>query len=243
MRESLARPYRVTLPLVALMALVPAYLFIAARARASAPAIPATPWDSLIPLRAEWALVYGVLYAFLIMLPFFVVRDEELIGRMLRSYLGVWIAAYVVFVLYPTAASRPAAVPGDGFAAWGLRFLYDADPPYNCFPSLHVAHSFVSALVCRRVHRRLGAIALVVAGLVALSTLFTRQHYLADVAGGIALALASTAVFLRGYPAGRTPASDRRVAPLLAMLVGGLAVAGLGTYWLAYLVLSSRGAA
>jgi hypothetical protein len=38
----------------------------------------------------------------------------------------------------------------------GLRFLYSSDPPYNCFPSLHAAHSFVSALTCYRVHRGVG---------------------------------------------------------------------------------------
>lgn len=39
----------------------------------------------------------------------------------------------------------------------GLRALYSPDPPYNCFTSLHVAHSFVSALTSYRVHRSLAA--------------------------------------------------------------------------------------
>ena len=52
-------------------------------------------------------------------------------------------------------------VIGEGFAVWGLRALYSSDPPYNCFPSLHVAYSFLAALTCHRVHRALGMPALI----------------------------------------------------------------------------------
>ena len=55
--------------------------------------------------------------------------------------------------------------------------VYAFDTPYNCFPSIHVGHSFVSALVCYRVDRRVGFTALIVATLVGLSTLFIKQHY------------------------------------------------------------------
>ena len=54
--------------------------------------------------------------------------------------------------------------------------------------SLHVAQCFIAALVCHRVHRGAGAVAGVWAFLVALSTLFTKQHYVVDVLGGILLA-------------------------------------------------------
>lgn len=93
-------------------------------------------------------------------------------------------SARIPFLVYPTVAPRPASVVGDGFAVWGLRFLYSADLPYTCFPSLHVAHAFVSALTCYRLHRAVGIAAVICAVLVALSTLFTKQHYVADVIPG-----------------------------------------------------------
>ena len=80
------------------------------------------------------------------------------------------------FLLYPTMAPRPANVIGEGFVPWSLRFLYSADSPYNCSPSLHVAHSFVSALPCYRLHRSVGIAAGVCASLIGVSTLFTKQH-------------------------------------------------------------------
>jgi len=231
---TLTRPYPVTIPMVALMLLVPVYLFIANRAAVGTVYAPELPWDRALPLQPTWALIYGALYMFLIVLPVLVVREEAHIRRTFWAYLAVWITAYVCFVVYPTAAPRPPEVVGDGFAVWGLRFLYDADPPYNCFPSLHVAHSFVSALTCYRLDRRLGQGALACASLVGISTLFTKQHYIADVVGGIVLAFVAYLLILRGYPRRNVPELDRRLAPVLALAF--LAVVGLGVvgFWIAY---------
>lgn len=233
-RQALTRPYPVTIPMVLLVSMVPFYLVIASRARVGTVHAPEVALDRLLPVAPVWALIYGALYAFLIVLPVFVVQQQELIRRTVWAYLMVWTVAYIVFLLYPTVASRPDTVAGEGFAAWGLRFLYDADPPYNCFPSLHVAHSFVSAFACFRVHRTLGAVAITFASLVALSTLFTKQHYVVDLIAGILLALAAYAVFLRGYARVNVPELDRSIAPVLALLVGGIVGLGVACYWLAY---------
>jgi len=232
--QSLTRPYPVTIPMVLLVSLVPFYLVIANQARIGTVHAPVLALDRLLPLAPTWALVYGALYAFLIVLPVFVVQQEELIRRTVWAYLTVWTVAYVCFMLYPTVAPRPDTVLGEGFGVWGLRFLYGADPPYDCFPSLHVAHSFVSALACYRVHRTLGFVAISCASLVALSTLFTKQHYVADLIAGILLALAAYAVFLRGYSRANVPALDRRLAPVLALCVAGLVGLGVGCFWVAY---------
>jgi membrane-associated phospholipid phosphatase len=142
--------------------------------------------------------------------------------------------AYTCFLVYPTVAPRPAKLIRDGFAVCGLRFLYGADPPYNCFPSIHVAHAFVSALACHRVHRTLGLVALLSAALVAVSTLFTKQHYIADVITGILLAVSADAVFLRSYSRANIPDGDRRLAPILALYVTGLVGLGAACFWVAY---------
>lgn len=233
-KRSLTRQYPVTIPMVLLVSLVPFYLVIANRAEFVGAHVPEMPLDRLLPLAPVWALVYGALYAFLIVLPVFVVHQQELIRRTVWAYLMVWIVAYIVFVLYPTVAPRPETVTGNGFAVWGLRVLYEADPPYNCFPSLHVAHSFVSALACFRVHRNLGVVAISCASLVALSTLFTKQHYVADLIAGILLALAAYSIFLRGYARANVPDLDRRLAPVLALGVGGIAGLGVACYWVVY---------
>jgi membrane-associated phospholipid phosphatase len=234
--ESLNRPYRVTIPMVVLVALVPFYIFIAAQIPGRAVHMPALAWDRAVPFQPIWSLLYGAPYVFLILLPVFVVRHDELLRRTVLAYLTVWITAYVCFIVYPTVAPRPVHLSGDGFAVWGLRILYDADPPYNCFPSLHVAHSFVSALACYRVHRALGVAAAGCASLVALSTLFTKQHYVADVVVGALMALVAYGVFLRQYPRDNIPEVDRRLAPVFGLGVASIAALGLAGFWVAYLL-------
>jgi membrane-associated phospholipid phosphatase len=146
-----------------------------------------------------------------------------------------------VFLFYPTIAPRPDTVAGNGFAAWGLRARYDADPPYNCFPSIHVAHSFVSALACHRVHRRLGVVTLVCAAVVVLATLLTKQHYVADALGGVALALLANAVWMRGYPRANVPDEVTRVAPALAVCVGAFIAICLAGAWAIHLAAAAAG--
>lgn len=238
--QSLVRPYRVTLPMVLLVALVPVYLFIPGLRATHAPYVPEVALDRALPLIPFWALVYGAVYAFLILLPVFVVQQDEQIRRTVFAYLLVWITAYVFFYVYPTAAPRPQRVVGEGFAVWGLRALYSSDPPYNCFPSIHVAHSFVSALACFRVHRGVGLFATGCAVLVALSTLFTKQHYVLDAIAGVLLASVACIVFLRSSRREQVPERDRRVAPALALCVGGVVALGLAGYWLAYLWTGER---
>jgi len=194
---SLTRPFRVTVPMVLLAALVPLYIFIGELMPEHTLHKPALALDDAIPLQPFWALIYGALYLFLILLPVFVIRHEVQINRTVLAYLTVWITAFVCFFAYPTMAPRPLKVMGDGFAVAGLRFLYEADPPYNCFPSLHVAHSFVSAIACLRVNRGIGMFAIVCAAIVGLSTLFTKQHYVVDVIAGVLLACIACAIFLR----------------------------------------------
>lgn len=235
-KRSLARPYRVPLSMVLLFVLVPLYILIPEVLPPRTRYVPELALDRALPLLPSWAIVYGALYLFLILLPVFVLREDGLIRRTVNAYLLIWITAYVFFfVVYPTAAPRPDKVIGEGFAVWGLRALYSSDPPYNCFPSLHVAHSFVSALACSRVHGRVGFIAMISAALVAVSTLLTKQHYMLDVVAGVFLAVIAYGIFLRHYPSERIPELDRRAAPALALCVGAVISVGLAASWLAYL--------
>lgn len=233
----LTRPFplraRVVVPAVTLMVLVPCYLVIAAVTRGRTLHLPEMALDRLVPVQPAWAVIYLSYFVF----PFLtvlVIRQEELIRRTFLTWLAVWITGYACFLVYPTVLPRPAGELGPGFFAWFLQGVWAADAPRNCFPSLHVASPFVAALAIWRVHRGTGLAVGAWAALIALSTLFTKQHYVADVIAGIFLAGVAWVVFLRRCPREATPKLDRRVAPILmAGLIGVyvLVVAGL---WVVY---------
>jgi hypothetical protein len=70
------------------------------------------------------------------------------------------------------------------------------------------------------------------ATLVALSTLFTKQHYVLDVLAGIALAAVAFALFVRGHSP--VPEHERRLAPRLAAVAVALYVLLVVALWAMY---------
>jgi membrane-associated phospholipid phosphatase len=204
-----------------LVTLVPVYIFIATGIRERTERFsPATFVDALVPLDPRWMLFYGSIWAF-VLLPLFVAPRAVLL-RAARADIALLLIAYASFLALPTQAPRPSRLVIDGFATWTLRVQYDVDPPFNCFPSLHVAHSYVSAFTAARVHRGVGAVAIGWATLIALSTLFTKQHYAADVLVGAALAVVAWPIFTRGLKDDAVTPADRAAAP-----ARGLAVAAI----------------
>ena len=218
----------------AVVSLVPMYFVIGALTSGRSTYVPYTALDRPFPVEPAWMLVYGSLYVFVVLLPLLVVRQWDLGRRALQAFLMVMLVSYAGFLLYPAAAPRPAQVPGGGFLPWTLRLAYALDTEYGCFPSLHVAYSFVSALTCYRVHERVGIAAALWASLIGLSTLYTKQHYAVDVIAGALLALVAYAVFLRGHPRGLVTESDRRAAPRRAMAVIGIYASVVACFWILY---------
>ena len=215
---------------------VPLYFVISIVTRSGPLHAPEMALDRLITVQPAWMLVYASLYVFVILLPLLVVREPDLIRRAMQAYLTVMIVAYIGFLVYPTGAPRPGGVPGDGFAAWALRLAYAIDVPYNCFPSLHVAYAFVSALTCYRVHRGVGAAATVWAALIGVSTLYTKQHYVADVIAGALIALVAYAIFLRGHRRNTLSERETRRAPVRALIAAVAFAATVAGCWVVYRV-------
>jgi len=223
----------VTLPMVALFAIIPGYLVIGALSHGRTLNVPELILDGMMPLRPEWSLVYLSLFL-AALLPVFVLHQQEIIRRTLLAFLFAWIVALAIFLAYPTVGPRPREFPGAGFLCWVQREIYASDAPYNCFPSLHVAQCFLAAFAVGCVHRAVGLAAAVWAFLVGLSTLFTKQHYVADVMGGILLACAGYGLFLRGHPHHAIPQRERELAPALAACAAGVYGLIVVVLWLAY---------
>lgn len=95
----------------------------------------------------------------------------------------------VFFLLFPTTNTRPE-IAGRGIWETLLLWLYQTDSPDNLFPSIHCLVSWLCFAGIRRqptIPLPCQAATLFMALLVFLSTLFTRQHVIADVLGAIVI--------------------------------------------------------
>jgi membrane-associated phospholipid phosphatase len=236
--ELITRPYptspSVLLPLAVFALLVPGYIVIGAYARGWSLHMPALVLDRVLPVQPFWTLIYGSLY-FAVFLPMVVLRHEEHIRRTLWAFVMVWIVGSVSWLSYPTMLPRPApAEIGEGFCAWTLRMAYSWDSPRNCFPSLHVAQAILAALTCNLMSRGIGLAAGLWASLIAVSTLLTKQHYVADVIAGALLAGLAYFVFLRRYSRTTIPRLDERVVPVVVLGFVGVHTLAVIGFWVAY---------
>jgi membrane-associated phospholipid phosphatase len=145
------------------------------------------PPDRLIPF-IDWTIwIYASQYL-LLYLCFLGVNSARAVSRLVYAISLASLLAFCVFLVYPTVFPRGLTAE-DGAAAFAFRFLYSIDSAANCFPSLHVALAWLSALGLRDERKRAGALALVWAALISISTLTTKQHYFVDLVGGCGLAL------------------------------------------------------
>jgi membrane-associated phospholipid phosphatase len=114
------------------------------------------------------------------------------------------VGACLLFALYPLRFGSARPPLADGVPARLFELLALVDQPYNQFPSLHVAYCVVFAQpLMARVPRAGRPLVAAWLALVAASTLFTYQHHVIDVLGGVALGVAAMVLFRRGANAPR----------------------------------------
>ena len=117
-------------------------------------------------------------------------QEKEQIYRFFTADLISRCVCLIIFLAYPTTNTRPV-IEGSGF--WDLLagWLYSIDAADNLFPSIHCLVSwfcFLGIKDQKRIPAWYKGVSFVLAVLVFLSTLFTKQHVLVDVAGGVILA-------------------------------------------------------
>jgi membrane-associated phospholipid phosphatase len=141
--------------------------------------------DRLIPF-IDWTIwIYASQLLFLCAC-YFGVDSAAAISRMVYTTSLASLLAFCVFLIYPIEFPR-GAIENNGAADSAFRFLYSIDSAANCFPSLHVALAWLSALGLKDERKKAGSLAMAWAALITISTLTTKQHYFVDLAGGGAL--------------------------------------------------------
>jgi membrane-associated phospholipid phosphatase len=160
-----------------------------------------TGLDRAIPLWPWTTWFYEPLYAGIFIIATIGFSSRWLFHRALACTAANATVAAIGHMLIRAQYPRPALHPpfADASLAF-LAFVYRIDPPGNVFPSLHVAHAFTLAFLMRIDRPRVGTAVLVMAVVLALSTLTTKQHFAADVVAGLIMALAARAWVRRRLP-------------------------------------------
>lgn len=158
--------------------------------------------DAAIPVIPEMAFFYGLYFIYLsVSYPLMGRRGKENFYRLISAdFVGRFICL-LCFLFFPATMTRPEIV---ATGIWNdiLRFIYAVDQPKNLFPSMHVFISCICMIgVCPRTSRLPAwyrALSAVLGVLIIFSTLAVKQHLVADVIAGIALAILLVLIFRRG---------------------------------------------
>lgn len=133
---------------------------------------------------------------------FFLVQTPKQFTLLTRRLVIATILACVIFYLYPARFSFDRPITED-WTQFGYKFLSITDKPFNQFPSLHVSYALLLGVsLWPAANRReaksnkshcIGTISyrialVVVCALITISTVFTYQHHLLDILGGMVLA-------------------------------------------------------
>jgi membrane-associated phospholipid phosphatase len=160
------------------------------------------PIDQQIPLVIGTVWLYLPFYAGIFALAITGLRRSALFHRALKGFLITMAIGAVGHLAIAAEYPRPLVSPvGGGLSQSFLAWVQAIDPPGNVFPSLHVAHTTGLAIILRRERPWLGTLAFIMAMLLAVSTLTTKQHFVLDVLSGWAVALVVSHWVLRPFPA------------------------------------------
>ena len=156
-----------------------------------------SPLDDLIPLVPAFVVPYVSLEPFIYAtLVLFLLFRTRLFQSAALSMIAAWFVSYAFYFFLQSEMLRPTLTATDTLTQM-IRDVYAGDNAFNCFPSLHTSLSTVLAIHWWRVNKKIGIPIAIWVALIVASTVFVKQHYIADVLGGLVLAFGAAFFFLR----------------------------------------------
>jgi membrane-associated phospholipid phosphatase len=147
--------------------------------------------DRQINLKPMFSVPYLLYFPYLFFVTGYGIIASPFFANIAASTLAVQLVAAAIYYMNQTYVPRPS-VPGKDVFSRLTKFIYRFDEPYCAFPSLHVAYSVLCgywAFVLFGPVTAALSITLTVA--IVFSTLFLKQHVIADVIAGAFVATLS----------------------------------------------------
>lgn len=147
-----------------------------------------TPLDTALPFLVPFVLFYVLAFVQWGLNYLLIARDsKELCYRFAFGNIIAKLICLFFFVFLPTTLARPE-VTGTDLCSRLVRLIYTFDPPVNLFPSIHCLESWCcirASFLLKKSNRTYQTATLIMSLGVFASTLFIKQHVIADVFGGI----------------------------------------------------------
>ncbi|OGM86992.1 hypothetical protein A2614_01775 [Candidatus Woesebacteria bacterium RIFOXYD1_FULL_40_21] len=145
-------------------------------------------WDDKIPLVPIFIIPYLGLFPFLIATFMFVWKNDIFTFFVTNLVIANYTAS-IFWYLFPNGVKRPIIKSRDFFSKV-LSKLYKIDKyDTNGFPSNHVFISIICSIFLSLVYPGQTYLFILTAGVIVISVVLVKQHYLIDVIGGTIWAL------------------------------------------------------
>ena len=158
------------------------------------------PLDSHLPFLPIFAIPYILVLVLFWGTLLYAFWANKKFKPLALSIIAVHLISYLFYFFFQTHVSRPVVLQ-HGILNSLVRLVYSHDQPYNDFPSLHVAMATILAMYYYYIKYRWRIEVAVFCLLVILSTLFIKQHYIADVVGSLVLSVLVTYVCFKKFSA------------------------------------------
>lgn len=164
-------------------------IYIPTSSRSSGGVEPVLPID-IFPIWSIWVIPYLLCYLLWFLGGIWIVLKME--DRLFRAFIMACLLTFTfgvsTFVFFPTYV-KPGVFAGNDIFTLLLRIIHEDLGRYDAFPSGHIYITTLMASFFTRWYPRRKLLWISILVIVALSTLFTGQHYILDVIGGYSLAL------------------------------------------------------
>ncbi len=154
---------------------------------------PSLPLDEHIPFVPLFLIPYIGCFVHWAATFYLVYRTRNGCSRLFPAAMMGYIAAFAVFLIYPTTIIRPLEET-EGVWAFIYGMVCAVDAPLNLFPSVHCMVAFLCAACTHKaegISRWYGYMSAIMCVIVCASTVLVKQHFILDVLGGVVLGATS----------------------------------------------------
>ena len=170
--------------------------------------------DDLIPVCEYFLIPYGLWMVIMLAMTFFtMIWDVDTFQKYMKFLLITITVSTTVFIIYPTCQNlRPETFDHQNLFTWILSMVYAVDTNTNVCPSEHVIGSLAvlaavyNSKYFKETWKKAGMTVAMI--LVALSTVFLKQHSVLDVLYALPVCAVAYIICFRPFPLVKTETAE-----------------------------------